>query len=52
MRGLQWSAERLGRAENDLRTSLLRTAEILAATLDGRLELRLRSDDDTAAAVS
>ena len=44
MRGLAWSADRLHQAENDLRTNLGCTGAILAATLDGRLELRVRPD--------
>ena len=47
LRGLRWSAERLHTAESTLRQQLSRTAEILAATLDGRLELRVRSDPET-----
>lgn len=49
--GLDWSAERLHTAERTLREQLRGTAEILASTLDGRLELRVRSDDETAPAV-
>lgn len=51
IRGLRWSAERLHAAESTLREQLSRTAEVLAATLDGRLELRVRSDDETTSAV-
>ncbi len=51
MRGLKWSAERLHTAESMLREQLSHTAEILAATLDGRLELRVRSDTETTPAV-
>lgn len=51
IRGLRWSAERLHAAEVTLREELTRTAEILAATLDGRLELRVRSDAETTPAV-
>lgn len=49
--GLRWSADRLHAAESTLREQLSRTAEILAATLDGRLELRVRSDDESTPAV-
>ena len=49
--GLEWSAQRLHTAEQTLRTQLSGTAEVLAATLDGRLELRVRSDAETAPAV-
>ncbi|MGI9097784.1 MAG: hypothetical protein ACR2H2_04700 [Solirubrobacteraceae bacterium] len=51
IRGLRWSADRLHAAEVTLREQLTRTAEILAATLDGRLELRVRSDAETTLAV-
>jgi hypothetical protein len=51
IRGLRWSAERLHTAESTLRERLSDTAEILAATLDGRLELRVRSDNETTPAV-
>lgn len=51
IRGLRWSAERLHMAESTLREQLAQTAEILAATLDGRLELRVRSDGETTPAV-
>ena len=48
--GFSWTADRLHAAELALRAQLAGTAEILAATLDGRLELRLRTDRVTAAA--
>jgi len=51
IQGLDWSAERLHTAERTLRRQLIGTAELLASTLDGRLELRVRSDDETAVAV-
>jgi len=51
IQGLRWSADRLHKAEATLREQLSRTAEILAATLDGRLELRVRSDHETTPAV-
>ncbi|MEJ7785751.1 MAG: hypothetical protein WKF96_13175 [Solirubrobacteraceae bacterium] len=44
LQGLHWSAQRLHTAERTLRTNLSGTAEILATTLDGRLELRVRTD--------
>lgn len=48
---LRWSADRLYAAECGLREQLSRTAEILAATLDGWLEIRVRSDAETTPAV-
>jgi hypothetical protein len=51
MKGFDWSAERLHSAERALCKLLIGTAEILASTLDGRLELRVRGDDETALAV-
>jgi hypothetical protein len=51
VRGLSWSLERLYEAEKVLRDHLQPTAEILAATLDGRLELRRQCDEATARAV-
>jgi hypothetical protein len=50
--GFRWTADRLHAAELMLRAQLAGTAEILAATLDGRLELRLRTDGLTSAATS
>jgi hypothetical protein len=50
--GFRWTADRLHAAELMLRAQLAGTAEILAAALDGRLELRLRTDRLTSAATS
>jgi hypothetical protein len=51
IRGLDWSAEQLDAAQRRLRQTLEGTAEVLAATLDGRLELRVRHDGATDRAV-
>jgi hypothetical protein len=47
LKGLEWSAKHLQTAECTLRASLIGTAEVLAATVDGRLELRVRTDRET-----
>ena len=52
LHGLQWSAQHLHTAERTLRTNLSGTAEVLAATVDGRLEVRVRTDPVTDAALA
>jgi len=47
LKGLDWSALHLHTAERTLRRNLSGTAEVLAATVDGRLELRVRTDRET-----
>jgi hypothetical protein len=41
IKAIGWSAARLHAVEVELRATLTGTAEVLASTLDGRLELRV-----------
>jgi hypothetical protein len=52
LKGLNWSALHLHTAERTLRRNLSGTAEVLAATVDGRLELRVRTDRETDGALA
>ena len=52
IKAFDWSAARLHAAEAELRATLSATAEILASTLDGRLELRVRYDQEVRRATS
>lgn len=51
IQAFDWSAARLHAAEVELRATLSKTAEILASTLDGRLELRVRFDQHVQRAI-
>lgn len=51
LRGFSWSAERLDAAAELLADRLEKTAEVLARPLDGRIELRVRTDYESCEAV-